>query len=253
MLRSLKAVQDYKVSASDGDIGSVSDFLFDVEHWTIRYLVVDNGGFWAGPSKVLISPIAFGKVDWATRMFHLELTREKVKNSPHVDLDGHVSREFERAYYQYYNWPYYWGYGGIWGDWGYPALLAKTTRIEGESDTSSTTSSLISVHEISGYKIQGKDDEIGHVQDIIVDDETWGIRYIVVDTRKWWSGRSVILAAHWIEKVDQIEQTVHINLPREVIKNSPEWFPDLPVNREYEMRLYDYYGRPAYWPEEKRP
>ena len=59
MLRSLKDLERYKVSASDGDIGSVVNFLFDDERWAVRYLVVDTGGFFSGRS-VLISPISFG-------------------------------------------------------------------------------------------------------------------------------------------------------------------------------------------------
>jgi hypothetical protein len=38
-----------------------------------------------------------------------------------------------------------------------------------------------------------------------------------------------------------------VNLTQEIIKNSPEYSPDLPINREDEERLYYYYGRPAYW------
>jgi hypothetical protein len=43
------------------------------------------------------------------------------------------------------------------------------------------------------------------------------------------------------------ESKVHVVLSRETIKNSPEFDPTVPVNREYEARLYDYYGRPVYW------
>jgi sporulation protein YlmC with PRC-barrel domain len=31
---------------------------------------------------------------------------------------------------------------------------------------------------VSGYHIQAKDGEIGHVEDFIIDDETWAIRYL---------------------------------------------------------------------------
>ena len=42
MLRSLKDLERYTVSATDGGIGSVEFFLLDDEHWTIRYLVVER-------------------------------------------------------------------------------------------------------------------------------------------------------------------------------------------------------------------
>jgi len=86
MLRSLKELEHYAVSAADGDIGSVADFLLDDERWIVRYLVVETGGFFSG-RRVLISPISFRQADWSTRRFHLALTRDKVKSSPSVDVD----------------------------------------------------------------------------------------------------------------------------------------------------------------------
>ena len=38
---------------------------------------------------------------------------------------------------------------------------------------------------LSGYDIQASDGEIGHVEDFIIDDETWAIRYLVIDTQNW--------------------------------------------------------------------
>ncbi len=36
MLRSLKNLEQYKVNATDGDIGSVADLLMDDARWTVR-------------------------------------------------------------------------------------------------------------------------------------------------------------------------------------------------------------------------
>jgi hypothetical protein len=68
MLRSLKDLERYTVSATDGDVGSVVDFLLDDERWIVRYLVVETGGFLDG-HRVLISPISFRSADWSTRSF----------------------------------------------------------------------------------------------------------------------------------------------------------------------------------------
>jgi hypothetical protein len=106
---------------------------------------------------------------------------------------------------------------------------------------------LRSTREVIGYHIQARDGEIGHVEDFIADDQTWAIQYMVVDTRNWLPGRKVLIAPAWIEKVDWLERLVHVDLLRETIQNSPEFDPSAPVNRAYEVRLYDYYGRPKYW------
>ena len=114
MLRSLKELEQYKVTATDGNVGSVIDFLLDDECWTVRHLVVETGSFFI-ERQVLISPISFRAVDWLAARFHLALTMDKVKNSPSADTDKPVSRQHERDYYGYYGYPYYWGNPGLWG------------------------------------------------------------------------------------------------------------------------------------------
>jgi hypothetical protein len=122
MLRSLKALEGYTVHATDGDIGKVVNFLMDDERWSVRYLVVDTGSFLEG-RRVLVSPISFREVDWAPHRFHLDLTMDKVKNSPSIDVDKPVSRQHERDYLRYYDYSSYWGYSGLWGMGAYPSLL----------------------------------------------------------------------------------------------------------------------------------
>ena len=78
-------------------------------------------------------------------------------------------------------------------------------------------------------------------------DRSWEVRYLVIDTSNWWVGKKVLVAPHWASSISWEQRKVHVALSREAIKNSPEWNPASPVNREYETRLYDYYGRPAYW------
>jgi hypothetical protein len=253
MLRSLKDLERYKVSASDGDIGSVVNFLFDDERWAVRYLVVDSGGFFSG-GRVLISPISFGAADWSTRRFHVSLTMDKVKNSPTIDADRPVSRQHEREYYGYYGYPYYWGYGGLWGMGPYPGLLA-TGRWDGPAAEHANDGDvhLRSADEVRGYHIQGTDDAIGHVEDFIVDDETWAVRYLVVDTSNWWFGKKVLIAPAWASGVSWYKREVHVAMTRQAIKDSPEWNASSEIERDFETRLYDYHGRPVYWKTTDRP
>jgi hypothetical protein len=106
---------------------------------------------------------------------------------------------------------------------------------------------LQSTQEVIGYYIQASDGDIGHVEDFIADDAAWTMRYIVIDTRNWWPGKKVLVAPQWVTAVNWGESQVQVDLRCEDIKNSPEFDPAAPVNREYEERLYDFYGRPKYW------
>jgi hypothetical protein len=82
---------------------------------------------------------------------------------------------------------------------------------------------LRSTNEVTGYNLLALDGEIGHVDDFIVDDETWAIRYLVVATRNWWPGKKVLISPKWIENVSWEEREVAIGLSRDAIKAAPEY------------------------------
>lgn len=249
MLRTLRNLERYTVQASDGDIGRVEDFLLDDERWIVRYLVVETGGLLDG-RRVVLSPISFREVDWATHSFHVALTQKMVEHSPSVDVDKPVSRQQERDQLRYYRHPRYWGHPGLWGMGSHPSLLANASGSDetGEpTDTASGDVHLRSAREVCGYHIQGTDEAIGHVEDFIVDDQSWQIRYLVVSTSNWWFGKKVLIAPQWATRISWEERAVYVDMTRQGIKSSPEWNPAAGVNREYESRLYDYYGRPLDW------
>ena len=146
-----------------------------------------------------------------------------------------MSRQQETELHLYYGWTPYWQSG-----MAAPALAGKQAETSGDPNLRSSV-------EVTGYHIQARDGEIGHVEDFLANDEDWVIRYMIVDTRNWLPGKKVLVSPTWIEEVDWLTRDVHVDLKRETIRHSPEFDPDAPVNREYEMRLYDYYGRPKYW------
>ncbi len=269
MIRSSKDLQDLAIMATDGAIGDVNDLYFDDDAWAIRYLVVDAGS-WLSSRKVLISPIAAGKPDWENKRLPVSLTREQVSKSPDIDTDMPVTRQHESDYLDHYSYPYYWGGMGLWGGGGYPAMLmpgyagygsatasraqadsvqarneARQRRIESESDPH-----LRSCKAVVGYDIQASDGEIGHVQSLLVDDESWAIRYLVVSTSNWWLGHEVLVAPQWIKRVSWAEKAVEVELTREALKEAPWYDSALPLAREMEIAVYKHYGRAGYWPGE---
>lgn len=106
---------------------------------------------------------------------------------------------------------------------------------------------LRSFHEVTGYDIQATDGEIGHVEDFIIDNETWAIRYLIVDTQNFWPGKKVLISPRWIERVSWKESKVFINLSRETIEHSPEYTEQSLITREYETGLHQHYNRKGYW------
>lgn len=242
MLRSIKEVQGYKIHASDGPIGSVEQFFFDDQTWMIRYAVV-NTGSWLLGREVLITPSAFLQPNWNDRSFPLKLMKDQIRNSPQIDTQKPISRQQELKLHNSFGWIPYWenaAPGAI------PAPAQISTAVQ-EIQDEELNSHLRSTKEVFGYNIQARDGEIGHLEDFIFDDEIWMIRYAVVDTRKWLPGRKVLLSKDWIDAINWSNKNIHMDLSQKSIESSPEFDPAAPVNRTYEERMYDYYGRPAYW------
>jgi len=100
---------------------------------------------------------------------------------------------------------------------------------------------------VTGYHIQATDGAIGHVEDFILEEETWAIRYLVIDTRNWWPGKKILISPQWIDRVSWNESKVFVNLSGETIKQSPEYQEDVPLTRDDETRLHGHYHRPGYW------
>lgn len=240
MLRSIKDLKGYRMRALDDHIGSADDLYFDDQTWDVRYLVVDTGK-WLPGRLVLISPVALGQPDWRSRDIPVDLTRKQIEEGPGIQKDEPVTSQRQVALHDYYKWPVFWQYGLE------PPVLVGPIGADKPDRRSEGDPHLRSTNEVTGYHIDARDGEIGHVEDMIVDDEAWVIRYFVVDTRNWLPGRKVLLAPPWVERVVWAEAKVHVGLTRAGIQHSPEYDPSEPVNREYEARLYDYYGRPQYW------
>jgi sporulation protein YlmC with PRC-barrel domain len=247
MLRRASELKGYSIRATDGDIGHVDDFYFDDQSWVIRYLVVNTGNWLTGRS-VLISPIAIEKAVWLEEKLHISLTRDQVKNSPSVEVHPPLSRQREIEYFNYYGWPYYWEGGGVWGPWPHPRNLVES-RARSEEDIiqksrrigENTDPHLRSTDEVIGYHIGATDGEIGHLEDLLIDDETWAIQYTVADTRNWWPGKKVLVGLQWIENISWTDSRVYVSLSRETLKNGPEFDPSTPLTPEYEARMTGYY------------
>ena len=107
-------LRDMVIRATDGDIGTVNQFYFDDDTWTIRYLTVETGG-WLQGRRVLISPMFLIRTDWRGKRIDVALTRKQVENSPNIDTHKPVSRQHETAYLGYYGYRNYWE-GPLCGD-----------------------------------------------------------------------------------------------------------------------------------------
>ncbi len=245
MLRKAKTLKGYTLESLDGDIGKAKEFYFDDQHWTVRYLVAETGNWLLG-RQVLLSPYALVGVVTEEEKITVDLTRKQIEDSPSLDRDKPVSRQFEEAYYGYFGWPMYWDGAYMWG--AYPNIVRdREALIKASQEKKPEDPHLRSTHAVGGYHIQTTDGEIGHVEDFIIDDETWAIRYLVIDTQNWWPGKKVLVSPQWIDSVSWDTAKVFVNLTRDIIKRAPEYTNWSLLTRSFEIDLHNYYDRKGYW------
>jgi hypothetical protein len=195
--------------------------------------VVDTGN-WLPGRQVLVSPVSFDAPDWENAQLPVRLTRDQVENSPDILSEQPVSRLREAEYLRYYGHPLYWDGVGLWGPAGYPNALGpadaadmedrirEVTHSERRASLGDESSHLRSMGEVTGYRIQASDGEIGHVEDFAIDDRSWAIHYLLVDTRNWWPGKHVAVQPSHIERVNWAGSLVSVRLTREEVRGLPE-------------------------------
>lgn len=237
MFRSFSEIENYAIDASDGPIGQLKDLYFDDQAWVIRYLVVDTGS-WLSSRKVLISPMSIRPPLAVDRSLIAAITRLQVTNSPQMDTEKPVSRQYETQYLGYYDYPRYWEDTAIWAMGQYPyvtdprltghgmaypgghALEELSARAE-RNCRSNGDQHLRSCKEVVGYRLRASDGDVGHVDGYLVDDATWTIRHIVVNTSNWWFGHQVLIAPQWITDVRWAEKRVSVDRTRAAIRQAP--------------------------------
>jgi hypothetical protein len=245
MLIKAKKLYGYHLDSINGTIGSVNEFYFDDQYWAIRYLVANTAG-WLSGRQVLLSPYSVSAVDELEKTVSLTLTKKQIEDSPSIDQHEPVSRQFEGSYYDYYGYPPYYAGSLMWGN--SPYLERKEEKWSAWDKTSASWDRhLRSTREVKGYHIIASDGEIGHVEDFLVDEDTWAIRYLLIATTNFWPGKKILLSPQWIAKVSWETQEVVVDLSREAITNSPAYIDEAPITRDYETDLYGHYDREGYW------
>jgi sporulation protein YlmC with PRC-barrel domain len=249
----------YSIQATDGEIGTIRDFLFDDEAMSIRHIVVRSGS-WLAHRDLLISPISIEAVITDEKTIAVALTKRQIESSPDIETGKTVSRQMEAAIFDHYNWPYYWGGSSAWGMPTYPGLMATSQNIgQGRQyalqselqktgkDLRESDVHLRSVKEILGYRIKGSDKPFGRIDDIFVDAATWHMRYLVLNLDGRLIPEATLIPIECVKSISWADREFHLSRTEGDVQNAPQLRSRHPLNREAEKEIYEYYGRSGYW------
>jgi len=244
-LRRFRELTELTLQATDGELGSVEDLYLDDRSWHVRYLVVNTGGWLLGRA-VLIAPISVRDIDDAERALRVNLTRAEIEQSPPIDRVTPVSRAYEQAYYRHFRLAPYWDILPGPGRTAVPYPGTVPPAVETAAPPAEPEHPhLRSATELAGYAIRARDGDIGHVEDVVIDDEEWVVRYMEVDTRKWLSGKKVLAQIGRIDDISWTDRSVTVSLPRRAIESAPAYNPAELITPDYEVRLFTHYSQTA--------
>ncbi len=241
MKRSITSLIGYSIKAIDGEIGKIKEFFFDDETWTVRFLIVKTGN-WLTGHRVFISPEALMASDWDNENFKVNLTREQIRNSPLIDTAKPFSRQQEIKIFDYYKLNSYGNRGIIVRE------MQKTVKNGSAKEElfSATLKSygnnlLHSTRKMTGYAINAVDGAIGQINDFIFNDRNWKLDFMVVDNVDWNPGEKVIISPKRIKEIKWESSAVTVNTMVDLVKDSPEYDPNLPIGEVYEADLDNHY------------
>jgi hypothetical protein len=163
---------------SDGELGTVSDLLFDDATWRVRWIVV-NTRYWFPRHEVVLPISVLGRPDPLRRRLGVDLTMQQIADSPLADHHSPVSQQ---------------------------------------ADLGRDDPHLRSVESMIGHRVQLLDSVVGHVEELLVHDDDWSIRYIRIDTCKWRPGDRVLLAPRFVREIDWAGRMVRFDADRREIE-----------------------------------
>ncbi len=105
---------------------------------------------------------------------------------------------------------------------------------------------LLSAKELRGYSIRETDGDVGSVQELYFDDESWKIRYVVARAGGMLANRQVLIVPEFVERADRDARVLHVGLTEEQVENAPSAESDRPVAQQEEVARLDDAAAPLY-------
>jgi hypothetical protein len=202
MLYDLATLTGASVTATDGEIGSVRNFLFDDRTWMIRYIVVDVRR-WLTRRDVVLATAAVDRPDCANKTFRVNLTLDQVNHSPAVDAEKPVSHQQEVAMMEYF------GRFAYWLDIKSGLSATMPTGMEYPSDPHEDAH-LRSVWGLHGYNVCSTADEVGRLKGFVLDANSWHLGYLDIKMGNWLQNRSVLVPTHWVKSISWAHHRVDL-------------------------------------------
>lgn len=234
-----------KLMANDGEVGVVSDMLFDDQSWFVRYFVITCGN-WLDKKEILLIPSSLNLPRDESAQLSSDLTRDQIKKSPLIQSNLPVSRQFETELHSYYNWGPYWTYpiSTAYGFTMYNKDMqqrANESGLEKNSVKQDFDPSLRSLKAMEHRRLRSPDGELGRIEDMLIEASEARVSHLVVDTKNWWPSKNVLILTESITDISSMSDTVDTSVGKKKIQSAPSYESFEAGNEAYLQSLDEYY------------
>jgi hypothetical protein len=113
-------------------------------------------------------------------------------------------------------------------DWTSRRWVLDGTR-EQVATNAESEPALQSLRQLIGFGLDDAEGNVGHIEDLILDDDDWQCSYLVVNGEIRLSGRKTLVPTDWLGQLHVEEHRIEAPVPRARIHAAPEYRPDAPV------------------------
>jgi len=233
MLRSLKEMIGFSLTARDGKLGEVADFYINNQDWSICHIVAGIG-IWILKRYLLVPPRYALPVNWLEQKIPLILKREETKEFPDAMTDPPVSKQKVEGKHPP-NWVQFWSNIHLPGTPRLAHFWSKTSP----TDEAMYDPQLRSSNALCNYTLQGVEGSLGSVADLLADDEIWQVQYFMIDAFHQFPHREFLVDTKWVQEIEMEANTIGTDLKKDQIRNEPEFDPFLLVEMGDKAYLYE--------------
>jgi hypothetical protein len=247
-----------KVDTSDGFTGRLTDLIFDQIGWAVRYIRIDSSTNFLQHKEKIISSLAVKMVSVPEIKLYESYT--KIENSEAIGQKYPLTRDIEKKLHDHYGWKYYWdlpAFSDSFGNGKFPDEYKKKYLTNAElkgnckgfpkNKCFSDKNRLELCTMLIGASVQSIDEEVGKVDDFIVDDTNWVIRYLICTISE------NVLPVHryipilLVTGADMQDRHIYCSCGSDKLKSGIVPLSGSAMDREFEARLHAYFEIEPYW------
>jgi sporulation protein YlmC with PRC-barrel domain len=216
-------------NARGENLGEIEDVIIDPVAQRVHYAVLSFGGFLGTGDKLFAFPVSAFTPSADRDELILNVDKDRLENAP----------GFERA-----NWP----------NWNRDRYRAEVDRYFQANSPGGVAAGarMMRASELIGRDVKdGRDDEIGEIEDLVVNMKNGQVRYVVMEFDREWSpdDKLITLPLKAFTFPPDDEEELILNLPRDRIASAPGFeennWPDLNAsefrrdNNDYLLSIFD--------------